>query len=519
MYFAIYSRIPFALNFFAGPVFSYVAFLMNTVILLVLFDKEIKTPSTILLQGLAIADGLTSICIYGFEPLFKHFYEEIVSSNKSSNFAIWLDSESSNKTFSMSEVQKIVSLKYPYCLGHYLLSQLAETFHMVSILITASIGIQKIIAVVWPVWCRTTVTIKKSTVICYSLFIFSVVVNMPKLFVVSIYSDKNDSTCILSKPVSFLEKYVLTFHPIFYSVILFFCMLAMIVSTICIIFKLCKKRKIKMHTSASKSETMSCLLTVFVMTVFLLSEIPRLYINTIIFKTYHSDLADKNIAWSKVRQEIHKKSSECYRDVEDNFLMKLKSDFNFSETGCFNASDRLQSYIPIIDSRIDRLIFINKNYGKTLSLKLVKVYQSIVDNIITQLSAVVIDNLQKRITKIATFLICNNVIDQVLFLYINEYLLCDGSVVNALHDEFPALILGITPYSETVNYLLNITWRRSYLTLESVKILTEVLKFCTVFACASNFVIYIAMSRKLREALSKKLKYFKCWENIKEPLN
>lgn len=76
-------------------------------------------------------------------------------------------------------------------------------------------------------------------------------------------------------------------------------------------------------------------------------------------------------------------------------------------------------------------------------------------------------------------------------------------------------VLVSSPYSEPMNYLsitiyLLSIWRYMETNLEQLKHLTEILKFSMITGCASNFLIYIAMSEKLRDALNWTIK---CREN------
>ncbi|VDI23511.1 Hypothetical predicted protein [Mytilus galloprovincialis] len=81
MLFILYARTPLWMNFVAGPIISYLSIVMNIIIFVALFHKNIRTPSTVLMQGLALTDGLTALCTYGFEPLFILYYEEIGTSD------------------------------------------------------------------------------------------------------------------------------------------------------------------------------------------------------------------------------------------------------------------------------------------------------------------------------------------------------------------------------------------------------------------------------------------------------
>ena len=57
-----------------GSVLTYVAVIFNIIVFVILLRKKILSPATILMQGLAMADGLTAFCSYGLEPLFQSQY-------------------------------------------------------------------------------------------------------------------------------------------------------------------------------------------------------------------------------------------------------------------------------------------------------------------------------------------------------------------------------------------------------------------------------------------------------------
>jgi hypothetical protein len=63
--------------FIGGSVLAYVAVIFNIIVFVVLCRKNLISPATILMQGLAVADGLTSFCAYGLEPLFLANYKPV----------------------------------------------------------------------------------------------------------------------------------------------------------------------------------------------------------------------------------------------------------------------------------------------------------------------------------------------------------------------------------------------------------------------------------------------------------
>ncbi|CAG2249199.1 unnamed protein product [Mytilus edulis] len=91
------------------------------------------------------------------------------------------------------------------------------------------------------------------------------------------------------------------------------------------------RKRVRRHSSASMSEKKSCVLIVTVMIVFILSEIPRLVLNTSVITTYASDLGKENIAWNKVKDEIEKESTVCFKRAEDSVLTTILSDLKFCD--------------------------------------------------------------------------------------------------------------------------------------------------------------------------------------------
>ncbi|CAC5401320.1 GXYLT [Mytilus coruscus] len=162
MLFILYARTPFWMNIVAGPTIAYLSIVMNIIIFVALFHKNIRTPTTVLMQGLALADGLTALCTYGFEPIFNLHYEEI--GNSSSRFV--KPSHHDFFTSNIEEMKRLVALNFPYCVMHYCLSNLVDIFHLVSILLTTCLGLQKFLAVACPIWSKTRITVKRSAIVC-----------------------------------------------------------------------------------------------------------------------------------------------------------------------------------------------------------------------------------------------------------------------------------------------------------------------------------------------------------------
>ncbi|CAG2213099.1 unnamed protein product [Mytilus edulis] len=204
------------------------------------------------------------------------------------------------------ELTEFVSLKFPLCWLHFVVTNLTDTFHLASILITTSLGVQKLMAVMCPIWSRTKVTNRKAGIVCGVCVVGSMVMSIPRLFVVGFKSGKED-ICLVSDPHANMQKYILTFYPILFTVVLSTAVVTMLVSTFYIIVILCRRKHVRGHASVSRSEKKSCILILSVMVVFLLTEVPRLYINTTLFFTYSANLENNaNMAVNKIATEMHR---------------------------------------------------------------------------------------------------------------------------------------------------------------------------------------------------------------------
>ncbi|VDI63750.1 Hypothetical predicted protein [Mytilus galloprovincialis] len=323
MLFTLYARSPFWMNMVAGPTSAYLSIVMNIIVFVALFDKKIKTPSTVIMQGLALADGFTALCTYGLEPLFATKYEQVGIPGKANLIDMY------GPSMSIEETKELVYLQFPYCLLHYCLTNLADTFHLISILLTMFLGVQKLLAVACPIWSRTKMTVIGSMIVCGMCFMFSFVLNIPRILVVSL-SEGTEGTCLISKPNEMIEKYVLTYYPILFTIILTIAVMAMLASTCYIIVILCRRKYIRGHAKASKSEKKSCTLIVCVMIVFLLSEIPRLSLNASVFHTFRSDVDKDNMALYRVGKEVEIKSFSCLTGIAKTLVEKAKVQQNMS---------------------------------------------------------------------------------------------------------------------------------------------------------------------------------------------
>ena len=52
------------MNIVVGPIIAYLSIVMNIIVCVALFHKKIRLPTTLLMQGLAFADGLTDLNLF-----------------------------------------------------------------------------------------------------------------------------------------------------------------------------------------------------------------------------------------------------------------------------------------------------------------------------------------------------------------------------------------------------------------------------------------------------------------------
>ena len=83
------------------------------------------------------------------------------------------------------------------------------------------------------------------------------------------------------------------------------------------------------------------MLIVCLMVVFLILEVPRLYLNITLFDTFKGDLDNDNIAWNKVKTEIEEQTTKCYKADLQEYMSKTLSTVEISNIStCIEIMDR-----------------------------------------------------------------------------------------------------------------------------------------------------------------------------------
>ncbi|VDI19839.1 Hypothetical predicted protein [Mytilus galloprovincialis] len=246
----------------AGTYTSYVSMIFNVFVFVILCRKTLISPATILMQGLAAADFLTAFSSYGLEPLFQSNYVcEVIEDSKQHN----------------DKMMQACSLTYPQCVVATHLSILSATFHTASYMITTCLGIQKVIAIRFPIWTKCKLSNRKSIICCVSCFWLSLAISLPRHVAVDYEPSEYLNRCKISVNVLFLE-YSSLYYLMIQAVLVTSCCLVMLMSTIFIIYKLGNNKLRARMTQQRVQERRSIIMVVIVLVVFLISEVPRVII-------------------------------------------------------------------------------------------------------------------------------------------------------------------------------------------------------------------------------------------------
>ncbi|CAG2234321.1 unnamed protein product [Mytilus edulis] len=242
----------------AGSVISYISMLMNIVVFGFMFRKSLLSPATILIQGLATADFLTAFSTYGFEPLFQTQYH------------------------CRKIMVPMCSLPYPYCSLSHHLSILSFTFHNVSYLITTCLGIQKVIAILFPIWTKFQLTNKKSVICCTVCFLLSITISIPRHFSYKLEKSnnvRNPHVCYGSIKSKGLLEYSSLYYLITQTVLMTCCCLVMLMSAVFISYKLTTNKFRGRMTEQRRQERRSVIMVIIILVVFLITEVPKVILN------------------------------------------------------------------------------------------------------------------------------------------------------------------------------------------------------------------------------------------------
>lgn len=300
----------------SGCVMCYIALIFNITIYSVLRRRNLSSSATVLMQGLAIADALTSFCSYGFEFLFQMKYENDIH-----------------------EIRKL-TLSYPYCAMYVHMSLLTEMFHLVSTVLTLSIGIQKCVAMRFPIWTRIYLTKRKSLAVCLISFIVCIIIHVPRnLTLIVTAHEERDGYCVTTYRNEQLLEYSSLYFTVINTVLLTGFCVVMLLSTIYIVYKFFAASKLH-NKRASKRTRQSALLVVFIMIIYLIIEIPKVLMYIV--------FASKSLV------EFDKPNNIFYS------LWVIESNKNAMTTILAYNTDIFNNIFPVAIERWEFLLFLNE---------------------------------------------------------------------------------------------------------------------------------------------------------------
>lgn len=246
--------------FIAGCVLSYIAIIFNVLVVILLFRKGLNSPSSVLMQGLAIADGLTAFCSYGLQPIFQPIIERNVD-------------------------VLFVPMEFPYSAINVHMSLCEKSFHLLSVMLTTSLGIQKVLAIMFPFWTKRNVNNFKCVVYCFLCLVFTIALDIPRHLTLTFSGDLviwNNQTDLL--------HYTSVVYTFLHIAITITSSILTLVSTLYIVYKLSTNRFHNPQTEQRRQERMSSIMLSIVLAVFLLTEIPKIALFIAIYPRMYAQI-------------------------------------------------------------------------------------------------------------------------------------------------------------------------------------------------------------------------------------
>lgn len=204
----------------------------------------------------------------------------------------------------------------------------------------------------------------------------------------------------------------------------------------------------------------SCVLILSVVMIFLLSELPRLFIYGTVFRTFIFESQNQNIASTKAYKEIEFEMLACHRKVQDQFI----SEYNIKKemSSCVrvaNSSDmkfEIESYVEYSSEWSSYMWLILEGIEDTIKRN----YYELVSNAGQLTDALLESSSRRTIRNFYTTLFCNQLSEDDVYwidiYYESRHIDCEVSIFRSLFHILPFLILGSSPYAELMNYILNI---------------------------------------------------------------
>ncbi|CAC5407313.1 unnamed protein product [Mytilus coruscus] len=244
------TPVPEYLNDIFGPIISYTAILFNIVVIIILFNKTLRTPSSVLMQGLALSDALTALFSYGLEPFLLNSYIR-------------------------DEQFETTVIYFPTCKLHHYKLIMVDLFHLSSVLLTTALGIQKFVAIKWPIWCYTKVKRREMLAVVVVIFTVSVGLHIPKFLVADF---RRGHECEIAANSESLLNYSFIYYSSLTAIFLLLASVIMLITSIFIIWSLVRERNIQSTSSENLQNIRrrSSKLIAVVTVTFLVIEFPRI---------------------------------------------------------------------------------------------------------------------------------------------------------------------------------------------------------------------------------------------------
>lgn len=236
-----------------GAFFSYIVIAANSIIIPAFLRKEVASPSTLILAGLAFTDEIAAICLF----LPKH---------------LGFLSGQLEYGYDYNETIPILS-KYPYCRFLFWMdSVLISAFHLISLVLTTLLALQKSVAILFPI--RSKRFLKKRTSVVLVLLSITTLLTVYIPYGLMFDFHEENDFCILSYDSWVSERF---FQDIFFLAT-FIYMSSIVLQTICSIYISCKLTCCdsdlqKTVTSQVKHlHRRSAIVVVLIVVIFILSE-------------------------------------------------------------------------------------------------------------------------------------------------------------------------------------------------------------------------------------------------------
>ncbi|VDI58674.1 Hypothetical predicted protein [Mytilus galloprovincialis] len=251
------TPVPEYLNDIVGPIISYTAILFNIVVIIILFHKTLRTPSSVLMQGLALSDALTALFSYGLEPFLLNSY---------------IRDE-------YAEQMGATVIYFPLCKLHHYKLMMVDLFHLSSVLLTTALGIQKFVAIKFPICSYIKVKRREMLAVVIVIFVFSVGLHIPKFLVADFGRGEFDTKeCEIAAKSESLLNYSFIYYSSLTATVLFLASVIMLFTSIFIILSLIRERNIQSTSSVNLQNIRrrSSRLIAVVTVTFLVIEFPRI---------------------------------------------------------------------------------------------------------------------------------------------------------------------------------------------------------------------------------------------------